>query len=210
MSRVYRQLDSLRSLQEATNDSTDENEAQLVGALAGTVLRNGDILEFDESSNSSALFTAGSYPGFTVSSTQSIIRCQPGATIEGHVAVKGTCTFEGVHFRHLDNDNNSERLVTVEAGGVAIFRNCIFTRKYNDVSDLLPSLRLAHLVVNADGKAVVFSSTFTSDRADGVMNAAGLYAVSDAANPPTSLQVVASFNPTSHVISNGTETGVVT
>jgi hypothetical protein len=210
MSRVLRQLNRLRDITEQTNDETDKQESALLYSLANQILIAGDVLEFTQANNESILFTSGLFPGFAVACQNAVIRGAPGAVINGIVTVSSVCTLEGLHFKSTGETSNALRLLQVEDGGVAIIKNCTFERLAGDTSSVAPADGYAHLAVMLGGKAKAFSCTFTSNLASGAMNGAGLYAWSDAANPPANLDVVASLNRTTHTLQNGTATAVVT
>ena len=210
MTRVFRQLDELRELRQQTNDTTDSLESQTVAALADNVLRAGDVVSFTQIRDESLLLTAGTFPGFDVTCIHAVIRGMPGAVIDGLVRVQTTCTLENLHFKSTGNESNALRLVEVASGGIAILKNCTFERKYDDTFSIVPTDGYAHLAVLLGGKAKAFDCTFTSNLASGVMNGVGLYAWSDAANALANLDVVASYNPTTHSLQNGTPTAVVT
>lgn len=210
MTRVFRQLNELRQLQEQTNDVTDSRQSLIVDSMAQRILLPGDVLTFERSRAEAVLFTSGFFPGFTVNCLHAVIRGTPGAVINGIVRVETTCTLENLHFKSTGNESNALRLVEVADEGIAILKNCTFERKYDDAFSVVPADGYAHLAVLLGGKAKAFNCTFTSDRADGVMNGVGLYAWSDAANAATHLDVVASYNPTTHTLQNGTATAVIT
>ena len=210
MSRIYRQLDRLRPLVEETNDVTEEIQSEIVDALSINVFTDGDIVNFGEDQDGSALLTAGLYPGFTVNCLHAVIRGMPGAVINSLVRIQTTCTLESLHFKSTGNDSNALRLVEVASGGIAILKNCTFERQFDDTSSVAAADGYAHLAVLLGGKAKAFDCTFTSNLATGVMNGAGLYAWSDAANAAANLDVVASYNPTTHTLQNGAATAVVT
>ena len=209
MTRVFRQLNELRGLQQQTNDTTDAFQSETVAALAQNVLRAGDVVSFTQTRDESVLLTAGTFPGFDVTCVHAVIRGMPGAVIDGLVRVRTTCTLENLHFKSTGDESNALRLVQVESGGIAILKNCTFERKYNDTFSVVPADGYAHLAVLLGGRAKAFNCTFTSNLATGVMNGVGLYAWSDAANAAANLDVVASYNPTTHTLQNGTATAVV-
>ena len=208
MTRVFRQLDHLRQLQEQTNDVTDARQSVIVDALAQRILLPGDVLTFDQTRDEAVLFTSGIFPGFTVASVHADIRGVPGAVVDGLVRIQTSCTIENLHFKSTGNENNAQVLVQVEAGGLAIFKNCTFERKNTDLSSFVDAT--AHLRVLEGGKARAFNCTFRSQATDGAMPAGGPYALSDLPNPIGNLDVVSSYNPTTQPIANGTETAVVT
>ena len=208
MTRVFRQLDVLRDLHEQTNDTTDARQSIIVDNLAQRVLLSGDVLMFDQNRDESVLFTSGVFPGFTVASTHADIRGVPGAVINGLVRIQTTCTLENLHFKSTGDESNAKVLVQVEAGGLAIFKNCTFERLSTDLSSIADET--AHLRVLEGGKARAFNCTFRSQTIDGEMLAGGAYAFNDLPNPVTDLSVVASYNPSTLVIQNGSETAVVT
>ena len=210
MTRVFRQLNELRQLREQTNDDTDNNESRIVSALSESVLLSGDVVAFEQERNESIVLTAGLYPGFTVDCTHAHIFGLPGSVINGLVTIKTTCLLENLHFQSTGEISNALRLVQVDSGGIAVLKNCTFERRHNDVFSILAADGYAHLAVTEGGKAKAFNCTFRSDRADGVMDGAGLYAWSAATNPVANLDVVSSYNPTTHTLQNGTATGVVT
>jgi len=210
MTRVFRQLNMLRDITEQTNDTTDSNQSQLVFGLAQTVLRSGDVVEFTQARNESFFLTAGLYPGFTVACEHAVVRGAAGAIVNGIVIVDSVCTLENLHFKSTGELSNALRLVQVNDGGLAVLKNCTFERRHDDDSSVVATDGYAHLAVMAGGKAKAFTCTFRSDLASGAMNGAGLYAWSDASNAVANLDVVASFNPSTHTLQNGTATAVVT
>tara|TARA_R100001463_G_scaffold22736_6_gene54631 strand:- start:3727 stop:4359 length:633 start_codon:yes stop_codon:yes gene_type:complete len=210
MTRVYRQLNELRQLREQTNDVTDNEQAAIVASLSENVLVSGDVVTFRQRRNESIVLTAGLYPGFTVDSEHAHVLGFPGSVINGLVQVASTCLLENLHFQSTGEISNALRLVQVDDGGLAVFKNCTFERRRDDVSSVLAADGYAHLAVTKGGKAKAFNCTFRSNLASGVMNGAGLFAWSDAANAVANLDVVSSYNPTTHTLQNGTATGVVT
>ena len=210
MTRIYRQLDRLRELSEQTNDETDEIASRKLAALAQNVYVSGDIVEFAQTQGEAVLLTAGTYPGFEVNCTHALVRGLPGAIINGLVRVTSTCTLENLHFKSTGEESNALRLVQVESGGIAIIRNCTFERKYDDQSSNSSALGYAHLAVLLGGNARAMNCTFTSSDATGAMDGVGFYAWNEPGNPAANLHILASYNPTTHTLDNGTATSVIT
>ena len=210
MSRVYRQLDELRQLKEQTNDVTDSEQASLVAALGNIVLSAGAIVKCTQDRDQGVFLTAGTYPGFNVNCVNARISGAPGAVISSIVRIQTTCLLENLHFSSKGESSNALRLVEVQPGGIAVLKNCTFERQFDDESSTNVALGYAHLAVLLGGKAKAFNCTFRSNLSSGALNGSGFYAWSDAGNAVSHLDVVASYNPSTHVISNGTETAVVT
>ena len=210
MSRIYRQIDRLRNMHETVNDETAEQEAAVVDSLGETVFRDGENIAFNESLGGGYFLTAGTYPGFTVNVPHVIMRGSPGATVSGIVKIQSDCVLDGLHFKSDDNTTNALRLVEVANGATAIITNCIFERKYNDESSVDVTLGYAHLAVLEGGKALASNCVFRSNLANGVMNGAGFYVWSDAANAATNVYINGALNISTHTASNVTPAAVLT
>jgi hypothetical protein len=131
--------------------------------------------------NNRVTLSAGSFAGATLGRSNTILKGATGASLmDGQLTITEDAVLDGVEF--VSSKRNSGTLVLVKEGAVVVFRNCIFSKEIDTITNGTA------ISVEATAKAIVIGCVFRGGNAVDVpiANAAGA----------TDVQVVGSYNKT--------------
>ena len=131
--------------------------------------------------NNRLTLSAGSFAGTPLTKYNTVIKAATGASLmNGKLTITEDAVLDGVEF--VSSQKNEGVLVLVKAGAVAVFRNCIFSKEIDTITNGTA------ISVEAGAKAIVTGCVFRGG------NAADVPIANAAA--AADVQVVASYNKT--------------
>mgnify|MGYP003677335068 CR=1 FL=1 len=84
--------------------------------------------------NNRLTLSAGSFAGTTLTKHNTIIKGATGASLmDGQLQIMEDAVLDGVEF--VSSKNNTGYLVSVKAGSTAVFRNCIFSKETDTITN---------------------------------------------------------------------------
>lgn len=167
------------SAPEVKNNNLQKEDRDLLYSLSLT--RDVDPIKENKLVNNRVTLSAGSFAGFVVRKLNTLVKAATGASVvEGAVVVEEDAVFDGVEFS--SSSKNTGAMVTVKHGAVAVFRNCIFSKETENITNGTA------LLVEATAKAMVVGCVFRGGN--------GVDVPIDNQAGGSDVQVVATYNKT--------------
>tara|TARA_R110002020_G_scaffold226824_1_gene437285 strand:- start:9355 stop:9945 length:591 start_codon:yes stop_codon:yes gene_type:complete len=183
---------SEKSPPEVKNDGLQKEDRDLLYSLSLT--QDSSPIEEKRLVNNRVTLSAGFFSGVTTRKTNTVVKAATGASlVDGQITVSADAVFDGVEF--TSSSKNPGTLVVVKTGTVAVFRNCIFSK---DIDTITNGTAIS---VAAGAKAIVTGCVFRGGNGSDVPIANSAAAAD--------VQIIGTYNKTGVAFGGGVTTTAV-